>query len=167
VSVSSRPGHGTRVSIRLPLTLAIIEGLLVEVGETTYVIPVENVLESLALSAELAGRPNRAGVVSLRGTPLPFVRLRQAFSADGGTPPREILVVVEGGGRHFGLVVDAVTGQGQIVIKPLAKVFQAVRGISATAVLGTGEVALILDVEALSAFGEIKDAPHGAGTTSE
>jgi two-component system chemotaxis sensor kinase CheA len=163
VSIASQPGMGTRVTIRLPLTLAIIEGLVVSVGDTTYVIAVENVLESMALPEEATRSRADGGMVGLRGQPLPYIRLRHVFGVSGPRPEREVLVVVEGTDREFGVVVDAVTGQGQIVIKPLAKVFHDVRGISAATVLGNGQVALILDVEALSG---VSDAGGEGSTTS-
>jgi two-component system, chemotaxis family, sensor kinase CheA len=150
VAITSQLGQGTTVTIHLPLTLAIIEGLLVRVASTTYVLPIEDVVESLAMPAEAPSRAAARGVVSLRGRPLPYLRLRQAFQAPGEAPAREVLIVMTSATGPIGLVVDAVSGQGQIVIKPLAKLFQNVRGISATTVLGDGQVALILDVEALT-----------------
>ena len=102
-------------------------------------------------------------MASLRGRPLPFLRLRHAFQVDEGPSARELMVVVEGAGREFGLIVDGVTGQGQIVIKPLAKVFQRVRGISAATVLGNGQVALILDVEALGTIANPRGGTAEAG----
>lgn len=150
VGIASQPGRGTTVTIRLPLTLAIIEGLLVRVADTTYVLPIEEVTESLAMPEETSARDALHGVVSLRGKPLPYVRLRQAFHAHGETARREVLIVMTSATGQIGVVADSVSGQGQIVIKPLAKLFQGVRGISASTVLGDGQVALILDVEELT-----------------
>jgi two-component system, chemotaxis family, sensor kinase CheA len=150
VGITSQLGRGTTLTIRLPLTLAIIEGLLVRVAETTYVLPIEEVTESLAMPDDAATRDALHGVVPLRGRPLPYVRLRQAFRARGEAPRREVLVVIASGAGQIGVVADSVSGQGQIVIKPLAKLFQGVRGISASTVLGDGQVALILDVEELT-----------------
>jgi two-component system chemotaxis sensor kinase CheA len=144
VSIASQLGQGTTVTIRLPLTLAVIEGLLVRLGETTYVLPIEEVTESLAMPAEATPGAAR-GVVTLRGRALPYVRLRHLFGIPGAPPPREVLIVVMNEAGQVGFVVDAVSGQRQTVIKPLAKVFRSVRGISATTVLGDGRVALILD----------------------
>jgi len=149
VAVDSRAGEGTTITIRLPLTLAIIEGLLLRVGEEVYVVPVEEVSESLALPAEAAGEDAPAGVVGLRGRALPFVRLRHRLMAEGPHPEREVLVIVGDSDGAAGLVADAVIGQGQFVIKPLSKIFQRARGLSATTVLGDGRVALILDTPAL------------------
>jgi two-component system chemotaxis sensor kinase CheA len=149
ISVASQPGHGTTFTIRLPLTLAIIDGLLVRVCDTTYVLPVDDIQESRAMPAEDAVRKEGRGVVNLRAMPLPYVRLRHIFEIEGPPPDREVLVVVAGQSGYFGLVVDAVSGEGQIVIKPLSKVFQRVGNVSATTVLANGQVALILDVGAL------------------
>jgi two-component system, chemotaxis family, sensor kinase CheA len=150
VGIASEPGQGTTVTIRLPLTLAIIEGLLVRVADATYVLPTADVVESLAMPPEESTCAASRGVVNLRGTPLPYVRLRQTFRLSGDTPKREVLVVMMTAAGRIGLVADALRAQEQIVIKPLAKVFQNVRGISATTVLGDGQVALIVDVEALT-----------------
>jgi two-component system chemotaxis sensor kinase CheA len=119
------------------------------VGDTTYVLPVDDIQESRAMPAEEAVRKEGRGVVNLRAKPLPYVRLRHVFQIEGPPPDREVLVVVAGQSGCFGLVVDAVSGEGQIVIKPLSKVFQRVGNVSATTVLANGQVALILDVGAL------------------
>ena len=162
VGITSQSGQGTTVTIRLPLTLAVIEGLLVRLGETTGVLPVEEVTESLAMPAEASSGAGR-GVVMLRGKALPYVRLRHLFGVAGAPPPREVLIVVASDTGPVGFVVDAVSGQRQTVIKPLAKVFRNVPGISATTVLGDGQVALILDVAALI---EAVAPAGGEGTTA-
>jgi two-component system chemotaxis sensor kinase CheA len=148
ISISTRPGAGTRISMRLPLMLSIIEGFSVGVGEDTYVLPLQSVLECL----ELAGaerRPGRTGVLNLRGQPLPYLRLRDHFSVEGPPPARESVVVIGHGRGQAGLAVDTLLGQGQTVVKPLGRLFQHVSGVSGSAILGTGRVALILDVPSL------------------
>jgi two-component system chemotaxis sensor kinase CheA len=149
LSIESRPGAGTTFTIRLPLTLAIIEGLLVGLGSETYVVPLDAVVESVELPAEAARRSDGRGVISLRGKTLPIVRLRHLFGVAGEPPPRENVVVVAGVAGQAGFVVDALFGQSQTVIKPMAKLFQGVLGISASAILGNGRVALIVDVPGL------------------
>jgi two-component system, chemotaxis family, sensor kinase CheA len=151
VAIAGEAGRGTTITIRLPLTLAIIEGLLVRIGGDTYVVPLELVQESLALPPGEARRGLARGVVSLRGQTLPYVRLRHLFRMASEPTLREILLVIEGERERAGLVVDGVVGQSPIVIKPLAKLFDGVRGVSASAVLASGRVALILDVQALVA----------------
>jgi two-component system, chemotaxis family, sensor kinase CheA len=151
VTIAGEAGRGSTITIRLPLTLAIIEGLLVRIGDETYIVPLELVRESIALPPDEARRGLARGVVSLRGQTLPYVRLRELFRVPQAHTPREILLVIESEQRCAGLVVDGVVGQSPIVIKPLAKLFDGVRGVSASTVLGSGRVALILDVQALVA----------------
>jgi two-component system chemotaxis sensor kinase CheA len=94
-------------------------------------------------------RPGRTGVLNLRGQPLPFLRLRDHFEVPGPSPARESVVVIGHGRGQAGLAVDTLLGQGQTVVKPLGRLFQDVSGVAGTAILGTGRVALILDVPAL------------------
>jgi two-component system chemotaxis sensor kinase CheA len=147
VAIESARGVGTTISLRLPLTLAIIAGFRVQVGAETYILPLDTVAECVELPRGAA--PGRAGVMELRGRPLPFLRLREVFELGGEPPPRENVVVVRHGGAGAGLVVDALLGESQTVVKPLGRMFQAVRGVSGSAILGDGRVALILDVAGL------------------
>jgi two-component system chemotaxis sensor kinase CheA len=146
--VESRSGKGTTVTIRLPLTLAIIEGLAVRVSEETYIIPLESVIECLELPGEERRRA-REGVINLRGEPVPYVRLRELFKQDDKLPHRENVVIVEHKGGKAGLVADTLEGESQAVIKPLGKPFHDLPGISGTTILGSGRVAIVLDVPAL------------------
>ncbi|MGB9128282.1 MAG: chemotaxis protein CheA [Thiobacillus sp.] len=149
VELDSAPGEGTTVRIRLPLTLAIIDGFLVGVGDSAYVVPLEMVLECVELSdADRQALAHRA-YVNMRGEVLPFVRLRDHFDVKGNGSRRENIVVVHYGGHKAGLVVDQLMGEFQTVIKPLGEMFSRVKGISGSTILGTGEVALILDVPSL------------------
>jgi two-component system chemotaxis sensor kinase CheA len=146
VGVTSRPGEGTTVTMRLPLTLSIIEGLGVGVGEETYVLPLDRVLECLELPAEERHPERGQGVINLRGQALPFLRLRDQFALPGPPPPRENIVVVQHEARLLGLAVDRLYGTSQTVIKPLGDLFKTLPGIAGSAILGNGRVALILDV---------------------
>jgi two-component system chemotaxis sensor kinase CheA len=148
ISIDTQPGKGTTFSMRLPLMLSIIEGFSVGVGEEIYILPLQSVLECVELP-EQERRPGCTGVLNLRGQPLPFVRLRDHFEVPGPPAARESVVVVSHGRGQVGLAVDALLGQGQTVVKPLGRLFQQVPGVSGTAILGTGRVALILDVPAL------------------
>jgi two-component system chemotaxis sensor kinase CheA len=155
VQVSSEPGRGTAFTIRLPLTLAIIDGFLVGVGNASYVVPLDLVEECIELRAD-----GNSGVIDLRGSPLPFLRLRGLFELDGERPARESVVVVRAAGQRAGLVVDRLIGEFQTVIKPLGRLFQRVDGIGGSTILGSGEVALILDVPALVAQAGRVDVDH-------
>jgi two-component system chemotaxis sensor kinase CheA len=149
VEIDSVEGRGTTLRIRLPLTLAIIDGFLVEVGEASYVVPLDRVIECVELTAIQQRELVRRNVVNLRDEPLPVVRLRDAFDVDGSSTRRENIVVVNYGGRKAGLVVDTLLGEHQTVIKPLGQLFSNLIGISGSTILGSGEVALILDVPTL------------------
>ncbi|OWT75469.1 MULTISPECIES: chemotaxis protein CheA [unclassified Achromobacter] len=144
VDVTSQPGAGTLVTVRLPLTLAIIDGFQVGVGRSRFVLPLDMVDECVAFSAVEGG-----SYTDLRGHVLPFIRLREMFALPGQAGVRENIVVVRHGSQRCGLVVDTLLGETQAVIKPLARIFAGVRGISGSSILGSGEVALILDVPAL------------------
>ncbi len=146
VDVASTEGAGTTVTVRLPLTLAIINGFQVGVGKSVFVIPMEMVEECI----EFRDQPG-CDWVDLRGQPLPFVRLRERFGVAGTPARRRSIVVVRYGGRKAGLVVDSLLGEFQTVIKPLGKVFAGARFLSGSSILGNGDVALILDMAALLA----------------
>ncbi|MBD1598221.1 chemotaxis protein CheW [Pseudomonas typographi] len=149
VELLSPAGQGTTVRIRLPLTLAMIDGLLVEAADSAYVIPLSMVHECMELApAERSTLRNR-GHVDLRGEVLPLVFLRDHFGLQGAAPRRENIVVIRAHGLKAGLVVDRLLGEYQTVIKPLGPLFSGVRGVSGSSVLGSGVVALILDVPAL------------------
>lgn len=149
VDVQSTEGVGTTLRIRLPLTLAIIDGFLTGVGEASYVVPLKSVVECVELSAEQREQTRERRFVNLRGEVLPFIRLRQYFGLGGDAGRRENIVVVSYGGHKAGLIVDALLGEYQTVIKPLGRLFANLGGISGSTILGSGEVALILDVPSL------------------
>ena len=148
VDVQSEQGEGSRFTIRLPLTLAIIDGFLVSAGNASYVIPLDMVVECLELNAGSADRD----YLNLRGEVLPFIRLRQLFEVEGEAPKRENVVVVRSAHQKAGIVVDHLLGEFQTVIKPLGTLFRNLRGISGSTILGSGDVALILDVPTLTAL---------------
>ncbi len=145
VDVDSTPGKGSTVSIRLPLTLAIIDGFLVGVGDASYVIPLDMVIECIELDDE-DRQGGDLGYINLRGEILPYLRLRDAFNENHDYPARESIVVVQYGSQRAGFVVDELLGELQTVIKPIGKILQGVKGISGATILGTGDVAVILDV---------------------
>lgn len=149
IEVESRPGIGTTTRVRLPLTLAIIDGFLVEVERCSFVLPLDMVLECVEITDEDREKNGDHHYVNLRGEVLPIIRLRDMFSMGGQAPRRENVVVVHYGGRKAGLVVDKLNGESQTVIKSLGKIFSHLRGISGSTIMGNGEVALILDVPGL------------------
>jgi two-component system chemotaxis sensor kinase CheA len=149
VTMTSQPGAGATVRIRLPLTLAIIEGFGVGVGDQTYVIPVDQVIECVELPEEDNDTARREGVLQLRNEPLPFLHLKDHFGIRGDRIGRQNVVVVQHESSRAGLAVNALYGATQTVIKPLPPIFQDVPGVSGSAILGNGRVALILDVPAL------------------
>ena len=144
VELASEAGVGTTVTVRLPLTLAIIDGFLVGVGKAVYAIPLDMIEECIAFSAE----PGH-DYTNLRGEVLPFVRLRELFALCSPPARTENIVVLKHADQKAGLVVDTLLGEFQTVIKPLGPMFSQVLCLSGSTILGSGEVALILDVPAL------------------
>jgi two-component system, chemotaxis family, sensor kinase CheA len=149
VHAASQPGVGATVRIRLPLTLAIIEGFGVGVGDETYVIPVDQVIECVELPKEDHENAYNDGVLQLRNEPLPFIYLKDHFGLPGERGARQSVVVVQHEARRAGLAVNELYGATQTVIKPLPAIFKDVSGVSGSAILGNGRVALILDIPAL------------------
>jgi two-component system chemotaxis sensor kinase CheA len=148
IGIGTRAGQGTTFTIRLPLTLAMIDGFAVSAGEETYVVPVECVVECVELPAAERG-DEASGVLLLRDEIVPFVRLRRLFALGGPSPARENVLVVQHHGAKAGLAVDALHGASQAVIKPLGRYFDQVPGIAGSSILGNGRVALVLDVPEL------------------
>lgn len=147
IDIDSRYLQGTTIRIRLPLTLAIIDGFLVGVGRSSYVIPLDMVVECIDLDASGREAISLHSYINLRGEVLPVVRLRELFeTAAEEELRRESIVVVQYGSLRAGLVVDTLQGEFQTVIKPLGKLFERMRCIGGSTILGSGEVALILDV---------------------
>lgn len=151
ISVESEVGIGSKFIIRLPLTLAIIDGFQVQVGNSSYVIPLDLVEECIELDQHQAQSKN-GQYIDLRGEVMPYLRLADVFCEDLNIERekcRNNIVVVRYAGQKTGLVVDQLLGEHQTVIKPLGQVFQNLRGISGATILGGGEVAMIIDVPAL------------------
>jgi two-component system chemotaxis sensor kinase CheA len=149
VEVSTRPGEGTAITLRLPLTLAVIAGLSVRAGGETYVIPLDCVVECIDLPEAEAAQADGRGVVSLRGRALPFLQLRRVMGLGEGDPSRQQVVVVRAAEGTAGLAVDVVHGESQAVIKPLGRQMRGGAPLAGATILGDGRVALIVDVPAL------------------
>lgn len=146
IEIESELNVGTTMRIRLPLTLAIIDGFLVGVGKSSYVIPLDLVVECVDLSEEDRSSINESSFINLRGEVLPFMNLRELFKINAASSLHQSVVVVQYGSMRAGLVVDNLVGEFQTVIKPLGKLFENMKGIGGSTILGNGEVALILDV---------------------
>lgn len=152
IEIESMTGIGTRMTVRLPLTLAILDGMSVAVGSHTYILPLSYVIESLQPDAgDIKTLSNQARVIQVRGEYLPVVSLQELFSVPGAETDftRGILIVLDADGTKAALFVDALVGQHQVVIKSLEQNYRRVSGISGATIMGDGRVALILDVSAL------------------
>jgi two-component system, chemotaxis family, sensor kinase CheA len=147
VEIASEEGLGTTVTIRLPLTLAIIDGFSVIAGNDTFVVPQQYVIECTELTSVQSQR--NTGILNLRGSALPYIRLREVFGQPAENPTRENVIVVKVGEFHAGIAVDQLLGRMQAVIKPLGKVFRGISGIAGSTILGDGKVGLIIDVPGL------------------
>ncbi|HEU4883510.1 MAG TPA: chemotaxis protein CheW, partial [Longimicrobium sp.] len=161
LSIESRPGEGTAFTLRLPLTLALVEGFAFASGGETFIVPLETVVECMELPRVRHDGVGE-GVVSLRGAPLPYLRLRDALALPGEPPRRESMVVVRHESGPAGLVVDTLLGATQSVVKPLGTAFDGVAGFSGSTILGSGRVGLILDVPVLVRRALDRAASHGA-----
>lgn len=151
IDFASVQRKGTTFTIRVPLTLAVIEGFAVAVGGEVFLFPLEEIRECVDLPAGRRGGPREHDVMSLRGAPLPLLRLRHWLGETAPADARESVVVVGHQGGQVGLVVDRLLGAQQTVVKPLAEIFRGVPGLLGTTVLGDGRVAFILDIPALLA----------------
>jgi two-component system chemotaxis sensor kinase CheA len=149
ISIESRAGVGTTITIRLPLTLAIIRGFAVGVDEETYIMPLDAVIECIEFPRDGSEAFASRGVINLRGQALPYVRLRDCFRMGGQPTERENVLVLRYHDQRVGLVVDRLFGENQTVIKPLSRTLGDLPGVSGSAILGNGRVALILEVEGL------------------
>lgn len=154
IEISSKPGHGSQVDLRIPLTLAIIDGLLIRVGTGRYVIPLSCVEECVELSREQDLRSTGRTFLTLRDALVPFLRLRQMFATGTDPDEHQKIVVVSTGAERVGLVVDQILGHHQTVIKPLSCFHASAEAFSGATILGDGSVALILDVMHLVAIGQ-------------
>jgi two-component system chemotaxis sensor kinase CheA len=135
--------------VRIPLTLAIIDGLQVQIENSYFIMPLSAVEECVELTR--TNHEDRKAFINLRGQVVPYISLRHSFDIPGDTPDIEQVVVTNTQGQRVGIVVDRVIGEHQTVIKSLGKVYQDVRGISGATIKGDGSMALILDIPSLIA----------------
>ncbi len=149
IDIASKPGQGTSVTLRLPLTLAIIDGLLVRVEQAYFVLPLASTLECIELTRQDIEKANGKHVANVRGEIIPYIRLREYFNMQTERPEREQIMVAETEEGRYGFVVDQVLGDHQTVIKNLGRFYRHVELISGATILGNGSVALILDPQRL------------------
>jgi two-component system, chemotaxis family, sensor kinase CheA len=150
VYLESKPGEGTTVVLSIPLTLAIIEGLLVRIGDERFVMPLSCVEACVELEEQEGLSEDGSALIHYRGDLIPIVDLRRSFAVPGGQPKLRQVVVANDQGTRTGYVVDAVIGDYQTVIKPLGRLFKEAVGISGATILGDGTVALIIDHKRVS-----------------
>jgi two-component system chemotaxis sensor kinase CheA len=150
IEISSEKGEGTTVTLKLPLTLAIIEGLLVEIDRRFFILPLTIVQECVELSRADVERSHGRDIANIRGEIVPYIRLRESFAIDGERPDIEQIVVTEVDGERVGFVVDDVIGEHQTVIKNLGRLYRDVDAVSGATILGNGTVALVIDVLGLA-----------------
>jgi two-component system chemotaxis sensor kinase CheA len=152
IDLDSTVDVGTTMTIRLPLTLAIIDGFMTKIGEQFYIIPLEMIVECIELNEQYKKEILENNYINLRGNILPLLDLREFFDTGKANTKRENIVIVTFGGNTIGLLVDELHGEFQTVIKPLGRVFRNVKGIGGSTILGSGQVAMILDVPMLMQF---------------
>jgi two-component system chemotaxis sensor kinase CheA len=150
IDVASKPGLGTTVTLRLPLTLAIIDGLLVSIGDASFVLPLANTQECIELTRADVEAANGKHLANVRGELIPYIRLREYFNIRTPRPEIEQIMIVETEAGRYGFVVDVVLGDCQTVIKNLGRFYRHVQVVSGATILGNGTVALILDPERLA-----------------
>jgi two-component system chemotaxis sensor kinase CheA len=148
VHIESAEGRGTTVRLRVPLSVAIVDGFAVELAGDTYLLPLGAVLECQEVD-DPTHHAGATGLLQLRGEPVPYVRLRDFFRTPGERPKRMSIVIVEHNGARAGLVVDGLIGEMTVVFQPLGRLFDGLPGVAGSTILGTGRIALVLDVPTL------------------
>ena len=154
IDVATTPGQGSIMTLRLPLTLAIIDGMLVRVGKGRYTIPLSAVEECVELPEGIEANARGRNFLDIRGSLVPFLRLREVFGTKAPIEPHQKVVIVSSGEGRVGLVVDQIIGNNQTVIKQLSKLHSSIKSFSGATILGDGTVALILDTAHLVAHGQ-------------
>ena len=157
IEVSSEPEKGTTITLKLPLTLAIIDGLLVKIEDDHYILPLATVEECIELTKEDVANAHGRQLVNIRGGIVPYINLRNKFRIKNERPDIEQIVIVQANGNRVGFVVDTVLGQQQTVLKSLGKFYKNINGVSGATILGNGTVALILDLQKIIEGEEIEE----------
>ena len=166
IAISSQQGKGTKISLSLPLTLAIIDGLLVQVGSEQFIVHMASVTENIEIDRSERMSKNGRNVTTVRGDLISYIDLRQLFHIESEAPPIEKIVIVQHEEQRVGLVVDRVLGTHQTVLQSLGRFFRKIDVVSGATIMGDGRVALIVDVAAIVRFAEREAKPHrGDGRT--
>jgi two-component system chemotaxis sensor kinase CheA len=164
IDIASEKGTGTTITLKLPLTLAIIDGLLVRIEGAHFVLPLAAVDECVELTREEAEKAHGQNLATIRGEIVPYIRLRHRFQIEGKPPAIEQIVTTQIDGYRVGLVVDEVIGEHQTVIKSLGRIYRDIQEVSGATILGDGKVALILDLSKLIKNAEMDErAMHAKG----
>jgi two-component system chemotaxis sensor kinase CheA len=158
IDISSTRGKGTTITLKLPLTLAIIDGFLTKIGAEHFIFPLSSVEECIELTRETAANAKGRHLVNVRGSIVPFIRLREEFKMGTATPAIEQIVIVRENDRRIGFVVDTVIGEHQTVLKSLGRFYKDVEVISGATILGDGTVALVLEIPRLIRAAELEES---------
>ena len=164
VAIASEVGRGTTISLTLPLTLAIIDGLLVEIGDDQFIVPMSVVTENVELHRSDRARNNGRNVIAVRGDPIPYIHLRELFGKEEGEPEIEKIVIVRHEDQRVGLVVDRVLGSHQTVIQSLSRFYRNIEIVSGATIMGDGRVGLILDLVGVIRSADDAGRRHTAGS---
>ncbi|KQM28545.1 MULTISPECIES: chemotaxis protein CheA [unclassified Sphingomonas] len=165
IGIQSREGFGSSFSLSLPLTLAVLDGMIVTVGQQTFVIPLGHIVESLRPDDDTLSRLGPDGtLLDVRGSYVPVLRIADYLGIEGAerNPTNAVLIVVEGDHGQAALLVDTIQDQRQVVVKSLEANYQAIDGVAGATILGDGRVALIADVDALTTRGRFANRPTAA-----
>jgi two-component system, chemotaxis family, sensor kinase CheA len=157
VEMSSKTGEGTTVTLKIPLTLAIIDGLLTRISDTFFVIPLSAIEECIELTCEDAEKSHGQNFINIRGEIVPYIHLRKRFGIGGKRPDIEQIAITRYDNNRIGLVIDEVIGEHQTVIKKLGRLYRHVEEVSGATILGNGTVALILDLPRLIAKTQMEE----------
>ena len=163
IEIASQKGVGTTITLKLPLTLAIIDGFLTRISAEHFIFPLSAVEECIELTRTDVADSHGRNMVNVRGQIVPYIRLREQFMINGDVPAIEQIVIVRENGRKVGFAVDTVIGEHQTVLKSLGRFYRDVKGISGGTILGDGSVALILDVPKLVQQAEQEDSQFVRG----
>ncbi|HDM36025.1 MAG TPA: chemotaxis protein CheA, partial [Candidatus Syntrophoarchaeum butanivorans] len=149
IALESRVGEGTKIAMKLPLTMAIVQAMLVEVADQIFAIPINSVVEVMVVPRKEVHLIGKGEVTTLRGNVLPLIRMHDLMNLPHPESGELTVVVVERSSKHIGLVVDGIIGQQEVVIKTMGDLLKSVKGFAGATILGDGRVILILDIGSL------------------